>query len=197
MKERAIWFTVFILFMYFAFTSGFVYWVTNESETTKIVTPFSWALSAKDKGLTGIATKNDMDCVEYLLNETPSNKYIVADSNGLFLISGYHELLPDTWLQYGREDRLLIFMELPKQDNCYLFLTTWNTENMKYITCSDVGLRRQNEFSIDGNILTYEVHKIDEPWEIIIEQTRIKPVYWSGNSRVYNVIANYSVNKDF
>lgn len=189
MNKKATIITTTILLIYFIFTSGFFYWASGEKETTKMVTPFSWALSAKDKGFTGIATKSDMDCVNWLLNESKQDMYIVCDSNALFLISGYHELLPDTWLQYGREDRLIIMMEMSKlEENCYLFLTDWNIKNNLYITCTDVGLRRQHEFDIVDDYYIYSTFDYSEPWEVVTKTAKISGAYKSGNSIVYMVV---------
>jgi len=151
----------------------------------KMVTPFSWALSGKDKGLTTIMTENDVECAKWLIYESNQDLHIVADSNGLFMLSGYTELLPDTWLQYGREDRLHIMMNMPKLEDSYLFLSEGNTEYQEYVYCSDVGLRGQTPFEIKGNLFKYKTHDVDAPWEIIEAVAVIEEVYRSGDAVVY------------
>lgn len=185
MSKLSIWISVGVLFAYFVFSSGLFYWASGCQETKKLVTPFSWALSAEDTGLTGVATENDLDCVYWLANESDQSLEIACDSNALFLLSGYIELIPLAWEQYGRYDRLVMMMEMPKKKECYLFLTEWNIKHGKYITCTEVGLRRQNPFRIEGDNIVYSVYDMEKPWIIYEENAQIEEVYRSGKSVVY------------
>jgi uncharacterized membrane protein len=148
--------------------------------------PFSWALSAEDTGLTGIATKDDMNCVNWLLNESSKSVKIVGDSNAVYLISGYSELIPDTWAKYGREDRLVTMLGLPKLKDGYIFLTDWNMRHKKTIECSDVGLRRQYEFTLRNDIYTYQTNGIEDT-RIEILSVLVKEVYKSGNAVILQI----------
>jgi len=185
MKRVASILCASIIIVYYVFTSGLFYWASGCDETMKLVTPFSWALSGRDKGLTTIMTDDDVDCAKWLLYESDQDLMIAADSNGLFLISGYTELLPDSWLKYGREDRLHTIMGMPKLDHSYLFLTDWNMKHGELIYCSDVGLRGQTPFKIEGTLLLYEIHNSEAPWEINEYASIIDEVYRSGDAVVY------------
>lgn len=185
---------VSILFIYFAFTSGFIYWITQYNKTLDLIIPFSWALSAEDTGLTGIATNDDLKCVQWLVNESDKKTKIVADSNAIYLISGYLELIPDTWAQYGREDRLVTLFGLYKMESPYIFLTDWNIRHNKLIECSDVGLRRQYGFRLISDVFFYEVNGHDDDTKIIMKTERVKEVYRSGESVVLQKVQNWGRN---
>ena len=185
MRKSASILCAAILIVYYVFTSGFFYWASGADETMKLVTPFSWALSAKEKGLTTVVSENDVECAKWLMYESDQSMMIVADTNGLFLISGYTELLPDAWLKYGREDRLNIIMDMPKLDSSYLFITEWNMKHKEYVYCSDVGLRGRTQFKIRDSLFIYDVHNIDKPSEIISAVAIIEEIYRCGDSVVY------------
>lgn len=173
-----------IILIYFVFTSGFLYWITQYNQTLNLVIPFSWALSAEDTGLTGIATKDDLNCVQWLINDSDKKAKIIADSNAIYLISGYLELIPDTWAQYGREDRLQTIFGLYKQNNPYIFLTDWNVRHNKLIECSDVGLRRQYNYRLIEGVFFYEVNGHDDDTQIILKNEKVQEVYRSGRAIV-------------
>jgi uncharacterized membrane protein len=175
---------IVILFIYFAFTSGFLYWVTQYNKTLDLVIPFSWALSAEDTGLTGVATKDDLNCVQWLINESDKKVKIVADSNVIYLISGYLELVPDTWAMYGREDRFVTFHSLYKLDDFYIMVSSWNTRHGKMIETSDVGLRRQNKFLYDNNTFAYIINNHDDGTQFIVKSEKVKEIYRSGDAVV-------------
>jgi hypothetical protein len=156
----------------------------------ELVLPFSWALSARDTGLTGVATEDDLKCVNWLLNESNKEIKIVGDSNTIYLISGYLELIPDTWGRYGREDRFVTFHSLYKLDKFYIFSSTWNTQHQIMIECSDVGLRRQNKFMVEDNTFVYMINDHTNPSNIVLESVKVEEIYRSGDSIIYSGTQN-------
>ena len=185
MTKLAIWITTSLLLIYFVFTSGLYYWLSDCQSTTAIITPYSWALSAEETGLTGVYTQGDIDCVEWLVNESNQDLVIGCDSNALYLLSGYVVLVPGTWELYGRRDRLAVMMEVPDLGHCYIFLREWNIEQGKYITPTGVGARRQSDFRIEDDKLFYDVYMASDPSKIYEDIIIIKEVYRSGESVVY------------
>lgn len=174
-----------ILLVYYIFTSGLWFFLTDCQEISKLTTPFSWALSAERTGLTGIATKDDINCVKWLLYKSDPKIKITGDSNAIFMITGYTELISDTWAAIGREDRLKTLYALPKEKESYIFLTSWNTRHKRYIETVDVGLRSSYPFAIDGSVLVYLTTNIDAPDQRVLIAFKVKEVYRSGDSVVY------------
>jgi uncharacterized membrane protein len=186
MARNTIRIVVSILLVYFVFTSGLWFWATDCKNTSRITTPFSWALSAERTGLTGIATQDDMDCVDWILHKSDQSMKVMADSNAVFLLSGYMELLPDTWIILGREDRLLSMQAVRKTDKGYIFLTDWNTRNERYIEPTDVGLRKSLPLSISNGELVYIGYNGEDQMQEF--SCFVKEVYKSGNAIIYEKV---------
>jgi len=184
MSKVAIWFTVTILLVYFVFTSGFYYWVTGCNDVMILDTPYSWALSARDNGVTGIASDADLDCVDWLLTESDQDVLIACDSNALYLISGYTELIANSWEQYGKRDRLIPMGKTPEPERCYIFMTEWNTRNSKYIVPTGVGLRRSPDIVFDGHNIFYDTYDSNRPGIIYSVVANVIEVYRCGSAVV-------------
>jgi len=184
-SKRSQTILISILFVYFAFTSGLVYWLMQYQNTYDLVIPFSWALSAEDTGLTGIATKDDLNCVQWLMNESDKNIKIVSDSNGTYLLSGYLELIPDVCIDaWGSDDRMVSIYGMYKCDSAYLFLTSWNTKHGKLIETSDVGMRKQLPFLLKDGVLAYLVNSELDGSQLVTKGEYVKEVYRSGDAVV-------------
>jgi uncharacterized membrane protein len=174
----------YVLLVYFFFTSGLFYWAIQYNKTQELIIPFSWALSAEDTGLTGVATKDDMECMNWLINESDDKSKIIADSNSIYLVSGYMELIPDTWAMYGREDRFVTFHNLYKYKDAYIFISSWNAKHGKMIETSDVGLRRQNDFLYKEGSFAYLINDHRDDTRTVIKYESVKEVFRSGQSVV-------------
>lgn len=185
MNKSAVIIVSSILVVYFIFTSGLWFFLTDCQEIGKLTTPFSWALSAKRTGLTGIATQDDLNCVKWILKESNQELKVAGDSNVIFMLTGYTEFIPDTWAVVNREDRLKTLYAIPKEKQAYIFLTSWNTEHEKYIETADVGLRHSFPMSVKDGTLVYLTANVDAPWECIFVTFKVKEAYRSGNSVVY------------
>lgn len=179
MTKKAIWITASLLIIYFAFTSGFVYWATRCQETEKLIMPYSYALSAKEQGLAGVTTKADMDCVKWLLRKSDKSIEIAGDTNVIFLLEGYFESY------YVDEDRFAPIENFDTKEHCYLFLNEWNIEHSKYLLSSDVGLREQYSFTIVDGIIYYEVYNSKTINHREIKSVPIIGIYQSENARIY------------
>ena len=191
MNKIAIWLTTGMLLIYFVFTSGLYYWASRCEVTDEFITPFSWALNAEN-GFTLIATEGDINCVQWLLEESDSDLVFVCDSNGAFLFTGHMEVVPSVSVRNCAEkDRLEWINSIFTLDRCYLFLTDWNIRNRQYIECTDVGLRTHFHFNIsdkgDG-CLDYSADILKEDKSIVVKTVSIKEVYKSGNSAVYEKV---------
>jgi hypothetical protein len=166
--------------VYFLFTSGFFYWVSGCEETAKLITPYSFALSAEERGFAGITTKSDMDCVQWLLKESNPNFKITGDSNANYLLIGYF-VLNDT-----KDSRLIPLENFYETGHCYLLLTRWNAHNGVFILTADVGvgLRVRCPFVINSGVMIYEVFDVTQPNFRIVRDVTIHEVYRSGDSVV-------------
>ena len=190
MSKIAIWLTTGMLLIYFVFTSGLYYWASGCEVTDKLITPFSWALSAKERGLTPIATEGDMDCIRWLVDESKQDLVIVGDTNSVALLEGHIEYWADV-----RRDRIRNIKDIFSLDRCYLFLTDRSMRYGEYTYCTDVGLRRHYAFDISDNgdgCLTYTAD-VPEGDVIVTKTTLIKEAYRSGNSRVYEKVESTTV----
>lgn len=184
MNKKAIWIITSILLAYFVFTSGLYYWASGCDVTDKLITPFSWALSAKERGFTPIATKSDMDCIRWIIDNGDTELAVARDSNGAFLMIGWMKIATGASYDRARSTGKVVgFADIKATPNCYIFITDWNSRNGKYTYCSDVGLRKHYPFCIEkvknGYILTYE-YVSNVPQSILMGE-----VYRSGNSVVY------------
>jgi uncharacterized membrane protein len=177
---------VSILLVYFVFTSGLWFWVTDTKDTSRVITPFSWALSAERTGLTGIATQDDINCADWIINKSDQSKKIMGDSNAVFLLNGYMELLPDTWIILGREDRLLTIHAINRVDDGYIFLTSWNTRHERYIEPTDVGLRTSLPLGVRDGLLCFVGYNSSDNHAAYCHQVR--EVFRSGDAVIYEKV---------
>jgi hypothetical protein len=192
MSKVAIWVTTILLLIYFVFTSGLYYWASGSNNTGRFIVPFSWSLSAKEKGFTPIATQSDMDCIEWLLTDSEINIPIICDSNGAFLLSGWS---PNFYAYMGNSDGrgvIQYIFNIHDDSPYYIFLTDWNVRNNKYTECSSVGLRRHYPYSIESipnskNMVITFNHLINvfPPYQIIPQQYFVREVYHSGGAYIY------------
>lgn len=188
MSKIAIWLTTGMLLIYIPFVSGFFYWVSGCEVTDKLITPFSWALSAKEMGLTPIATKGDVDCIRWLVDESKQDLVIVGDTNSVCLLEGHIQY----WANPAR-DRIRDIKDIFSLDRCYLFLTDRSIRYGEYTYCTDIGLRKHYAFDISDNgdgCLTYVADVPQRDGTIVTKTTLIKEVYKSGNARVYEKVNN-------
>jgi hypothetical protein len=195
MNKKSIWITVAILLLYFVpFTSGLWYWASGTKVTDKLITPFSWALSAKERGFTPIATKGDMDCIHWILESGNQDLATVSDSNGIFLLTGWEGRIV---LSSGSKKVRMEFMyNITSVPQCYVFLTDWVVRHGKYIDCTDIGLRRYLPYRIDtkanGELWLYVYGYKPKTSQVssIAQPSLIKEVFRSGNSIIYEKLAN-------
>jgi uncharacterized membrane protein len=193
-SKVAIWSSAILLLTYLFFMSGLSYWLSRSDNTEYMVVPFSWSLSASERGFTPIATKGDIDCVHWLLNNTNEVAVIVSDSNGDFILTGWTKV--PTGADYSKDMGALKIAQiydrsLPRP--CYVFLTDWNIRSSSYTICTDVGMRSSKPLRIeeteDGEFQLYGIG-------LLIEETRpilVKEVYRSGCSIIYQRVTGGEV----
>jgi uncharacterized membrane protein len=187
MSKPTVIFAVVIIFVYFIFTSGLWFWISDCKDTTKIITPFSYSLSGEKTGLVGITTQGDLDCIDWILNKSDQSLKVMVDSNAVYLLTGHLEKFLATWVIYGKEDRLLTLNAIPKMRKGYIFLTSWNTKYGKYIEPSDVGLRRAYPIVVVDGYLFYTGFD-SNTGATSLESCKVKEVYRSGNAVVYSLL---------
>jgi len=192
MNKVAIWITTILLLIYFVFTSGLYYWASGSDETGSFIVPFSWSLSAREKGFTPIATQGDMDCIRWLLTDSSMNIPIACDSNGAFLLSGWSRNFYDYIGNGANRGVIQDIFKIDDSSRCYIFLTDWNVRNSKYTECSSVGLRRHYPYIIEKMPNSgYEVITLNHlinvfpPYNIIPQQYVVREVYHSGGAYIY------------
>jgi hypothetical protein len=120
-----------LLIVYFLFTSGLVFEVTNTQMDGTFDTPFSLALSGERTGVVGIFSEGDMKAVEWLVNKSDKKLMIATDCNGQSLLSSYIPLPPRTRLAGLVKPTLADVSQFG--DHFYIFSTGWMTRNDKYV----------------------------------------------------------------
>jgi len=116
-----------VLLAYFTFTSGFVFEVSGNNDTSRIDVPSSIALSNYRTNALGIFSAGDRACVDWLVYEGDDSMPIFADYHGACLLFEYHKgCRPVQEMLEGRH---------------YLFLSTDNTEDGRTVNGHDGGLR--------------------------------------------------------
>lgn len=132
------WVVFTILIVYFTFTSGLVFEVTQSNSIGKLDIPYSIALSAQRTGLVGIFTNNDVKCAIWLRDNSDHVSKIYADINGFVLLTGYME-------PYHQLQEVFIGKGNIETDG-YLFLTEWNIQNDKMVMhMGQAGMRQYTE----------------------------------------------------
>lgn len=136
MDKKVIWSITVILLIYFAFTSGSVFELTKSKLTGKLEMPYSIGLSAERTGIVAIATKDDIECLNWLNDNWDGETSIVGDYNVYCLITGE---MPQ-WFLLVKHLRKGDLKYLP--DKCYIFISSWNTRHQQYIEPLGIGLRK-------------------------------------------------------
>jgi hypothetical protein len=119
------YFVCTVLILYFTFTSGMVYELFKCESTNRMVIPYSIPLSAERTGLSGIFTKDDMNCMRWVI-EHSDGLNIIADYNVSLLVTGYLGKVKD--YSAIAEDK-------------YIFVSDWNARHKEYVEGSGLGLR--------------------------------------------------------
>lgn len=124
-----------VLLTYFFFTSGIAYEVFTPDSINIIETPYNIGLSATRNGVADIATEDDISALQWL-KENAQGRKIVSDYNGYLLVHGFMQNHVDN-LRYGS------LTDIKRGD--YIFLSSWNIQNGRYIEAIGVGLRESYE----------------------------------------------------
>jgi uncharacterized membrane protein len=133
------------LIAYTLFTTGFIFEVTRSTDLTKITIPYSLALSNYRLNINETYDSETIAAANWLTDKFYKSSATIgirADYNG-------KQLLTETINQNVVSDE--------PSHSYYLFLTTYNIENMKFIRAKTPGLRYYNELEIPENsIPVYE-----------------------------------------
>ena len=130
------------------FTSGLIFESIQSTAIEKVSLPYSLSLSSGRTGIGGVYNKDDMACTEWLVNESNQGMFILTDVNTKRLLQGFMERIPRTCYEESyyvvRIHRPWTLLTIPDGD-CYVFLSTWNTEHNKlihYDPSLNVGMRK-------------------------------------------------------
>lgn len=126
---RKEWLLVTVIIIYYAFTSGAVFEITQSNSIDKVDTPYSVGLSAERTGVVGNYSPDDVKAVEWLEINAKPGYMVVGDYNGWHLVSAY------LGMDRLREDMAMYnptFDSLPDKPT-YIFTTTWNNTHGQYI----------------------------------------------------------------
>jgi uncharacterized membrane protein len=139
------WFITTIMLVYFLFTSGLIYEITQSNIIEKVDMPYSYALSYERTGIVGVYNQDDINCAVWLAYESNQELPIVNDMNTLRLMQNYLDPLPRTFY-IEKYYKPYLLLENNISGEYYIFLDTWNIEHNKLIYNYDIsypaGLRR-------------------------------------------------------
>lgn len=168
MSKMSIYIIVSILIVYYIFTSGLVFELTKCEANGRLDLPYSMSLSGWRTGITNIATKDDIECIQWLEEHRDRSLPIVTDYNTYCMIigfspvylelnkggrTGYLEEIPnfiDKLLdlhftdELGKEtikDKIKQYYAKWVSSECYFFISSWNTIHQEYIEAIGVGTR--------------------------------------------------------
>jgi uncharacterized membrane protein len=127
-----------LLSLYLVFTSGLVFELTKNTTTDFIDTPYSVVLSNDRLNLYGIFTKSDSNCAKWLEDNVQIGQHIAVDGNTANLLRRYIPNPYPVMMDYGTR---LSYSTTNPPDNCYVFLSDWNTRNNKVVIYNGNGLR--------------------------------------------------------
>lgn len=187
MNKISIWATSILLIVYFIFTSGFYYWASGSDEVEKVVVPFSWSLSANDKGFTPIATQGDLDCIQWVVEKGDNSYATLCDSSGAFLMTGWWGRSGVPFRDVKGNIKMFVIFIQSKFDNFYVYVTDWNYKHSEFIDCVDIGTKKHYAYTIvatgDGLIMTVPDFVTGE-----LESFKVEEVYRSGDSFIYKKV---------
>lgn len=148
---------VSLLITYFLFTSGLVFEASGSTNIDHLDIPYSLALSAERTGVTPLTTQDDIDCMKWLRKNWNGKYQVIGDYNTFVLITANTEILYR--LNLNRRKGSLIDI----LDECYIFISSWNTRHKQYIESVGTGIRK-----------AYPLPEFNYP-----------VVYQSGNALIY------------
>lgn len=178
-SKTTIYIIVVILLLYYAFTSGLVFELTKGKADGTLDLPYSMSLSGWRTGITNIASESDVECILWLKEHGNPELPIATDYNTYCTITGF---LPVYFNLNGGDrtgfledapdfiDKLPVtyFADKAKEDKikdrikehyaqwvsgeCYIFVSSWNTEHKQYVEAVGVGTR-----------ITYPLPEFDYP----------------------------------
>ena len=144
MTKLSMWILVFVLFIYFVFTSGIVFKINGNEAINNLDIPYSFALSGQETGAVGIFTSDDIECAEWLVKDSCKILPIVSDINGHLLL---RSLIEDE-SRIITENGGIYFLEMKHFDQCYIFVTTWNTVNRKFLEGDRLGAGLRGRYDL-------------------------------------------------
>lgn len=155
---------VSLLIIYFLFTSGFVFEAVGSNTIDRLDIPYSLALSADRTGVTPLTTQDDINCMKWLRENWNGKYQVIGDYNAFVLITANTEVLYT--LNYNRRKGNLTEI----LDECYIFISSWNTMHKQYIESVGTGVRRayplpKFEYPIayqSGNAIIYLKEKLPQ-----------------------------------
>jgi uncharacterized membrane protein len=145
-----MWISLSILLIYFVFTSGIAFKIGGNEMINNLDIPYSFALSSQETGAVGVFTEDDIECAEWLSNNSCKILPIVSDINGHLLLRS----LMDDESRIITDRGGIYFSERENFDRCYIFVTTWNTVNQRFLEGARLGAGLRGSYDLP--ILDYE-----------------------------------------
>jgi uncharacterized membrane protein len=136
-KRMSRYFLITILVVYFIFTSGFVFEITQSKSTAQIDVPYNTALSAERTGIVGIFTDCDVKCAKWITEKTPKNSLVAGDVNSSLLLMSF---ITQDRIRKTISDKVYDYETLPK--TCYIMVLDWNVRHNQFVRVAGTGTRQ-------------------------------------------------------
>jgi len=114
------WLALPILLLYFIFTSGLIFEMCGQSNTSVVDTPYSFALSSSRLDLTGIFNRRDGAAARWLGQHACDNSTVYTDAHTRKIILFEDDLQRLRAVEFDRQENDF-------QDG-YIYFSTWNIE---------------------------------------------------------------------
>lgn len=146
-----------ILAVYFIFTSGFIFEVTQSKSIDKIDIPYNPALSSERTGIVGVFTKCDIECAKWIVQNTKDTDLVAGDVNSSILLMSFINML-----RVRKTASTLVYDYETLPEHCYILVLDWNIKHNLGVRVVGTGTR-----------MSFPLPELDYP-----------VVYKCGNSRI-------------
>jgi uncharacterized membrane protein len=164
---------IVVIIVYFAFTSGAIFELTKQTDTSSINLPYSILLSGKRLDLGGIPTKNDLIVRDWIVDNKAFPVY--EDINGTLLLD---ERMP--WYTWEKSDG---YLRMPLKTSLmpagsYVFLREANVKGQEIMLMPEIGEAPATGMRASHSWQSIGLDKVVEDGDV---------VYRSGNAMVVRI----------
>jgi len=134
-----------LLIVYFACTSGLVFELGRSEVTSRLETPYSFALSYERVGVIGVHDRNTLEAARWVMLNTNTDTPVVSDALAGQLLGSvddnwhpsfdnpFHNRIYPKWELGTPYPQQWSLWKTPDTGSFYVFLTSWNVKHWKAV----------------------------------------------------------------